>query len=135
MNKNIKNLLENIFNDDIFKPNDINQDIQDIGDHPNTWDVGDILCGTYNYSMIIPYFYKIIKRTNKSFTVVRLSEKVVSGHYNGQYTVIPDKSKTENDIKNNRWMHVRINKWNRVHVQDVYVTLWDGKPLHGDDMD
>ena len=99
---------------------------------PSTWEVGDILSGTFGYSMILPRFYKIIKRTAKSFTVVRLEGKIVSGHRNGQWEEIAtDDLYDENEPP----ITARINKHGTVHVKDVYVTLWDGKPIYGDDMD
>ena len=42
MRKEIRLLVESFFDDDIFKPNDINQDIQDIGDQFYNYQVGDI---------------------------------------------------------------------------------------------
>ena len=102
---------------------------KDPGD-PSTWQVGDILCGVWSYSMTIPYFYKILKRTSKSFTLAELDKKLSSGHYNGMYEEIPDEKKIVGKPQN-----VRINKWGSVKVGRVSLSLWDGKPVSGCDLD
>lgn len=100
-------------------------------DDPSTWEVGDIICGTAGYSMVLPRWFKIIKRTNKQFTCVRLKGKVVSGHKNGQWQEIP----TDEEYDNEEYKG-RINKWGRLKIDDTSMHLWDGKtPLHGDDQD
>ena len=102
---------------------------------PSTWQEGDILCGTWGYSMVIPEWYQIVKRTAKQLTLQEIPEKIVSGHYNGQWESMPDLEKAKQ--KPGKEIKARINKWNSVTVDGkVYVHLWDGKtPLHGDDMD
>jgi len=100
---------------------------------PQYFNVGDILCGTWGYSMTIPAFYKIIKKTNKTFILKELEEKLVSGHYNGSWeSVASDKEKRgEKEVK------ARINKNNHVYLKDkrLLLRLWDGKPIWGTDMD
>lgn len=105
-------------------------------DAPSTWEVGDILCGCYHYSVTLPYFYKIIKKSNVQFTLQRMEEKLVSGHYNGQYEVIADDKEDEKE----KPIKVRVNKYGRVQVGSgwgaVILRLWDGKtPLKGNDLD
>lgn len=97
---------------------------------PDTWDVGDILAGTAGWSMNLPRFYKITKRTSKQFTCVRLKGKIVSGHKNGQWTEVA----TDEVIPGEEYK-ARITKYGALKIDDTYVRLWDGKPLHGDDMD
>lgn len=97
----------------------------------STWDVGDILAGTVGYSMVLPRFYKIIKRTAKSFTVQRMESKIVSGHRNGQWEEVADEKAPLKGVPTN----ARIRKSGSVVVNDCYVHLWNGEPLHGDDMD
>lgn len=107
-----------------------------IKDDPNTWSKGDILTGTSYYSMIIPYFFKILKRTDKSFTLIELSEKVVKGHYNGTYWVVPNEDKFEQDLKKGKPINVRYNKYGRIVVKrNVTLKLWDGEPQEGCDLD
>ena len=66
-------------------------------DDPNTWEEGDVLYGVSHYSMTLPYFYKVIKKTAKTFTLVELTAKLASGHYNGYFSEVPDDSKLEKD--------------------------------------
>jgi len=103
---------------------------EDLND-PSKWKQGDILYGIWAYGMVIPYFYKILKRTPKSFTLVEIKKKLISGHYNGQFTVVPEEPhKTEN-----KPVTARINKWGSVKLGNVILHKWNGEPLHGDDMD
>ena len=97
---------------------------------PTDWNVDDILCGTAGYSMVLPRFYKIIKKTAKSFKVVRIPGKIVSGHRNGQWEEVADLNG-----KPGEEFTGRINKHGHVRIDDILVHLWDGKPLNGDDMD
>ena len=98
---------------------------------PENWEVGDIICGTIGWNMCLPRWYKIIKRTNKKFTCIRVAGKIVSGHYNGQWEEVP----TDEQYEKNEFTGM-INKHGSVKIDGTYVHLWDGKtPLHGDDMD
>ena len=99
-------------------------------DDPDTFEIGDILAGTAGYTMTLPRFYKIIKRTNKQFTCVRLKGKIVSGHRNGQWEEIPT-----DEYYNDTEYTCRINKWGSIKIDGHTVTVWNGKPLYGDDMD
>ena len=98
---------------------------------PNTWEVGDILCGTFGATMTLPRWFKIIKRTNKQFTCIRLKGQITSGHRNGQWREIAtDEPYSDVEFKGH------INKWGSLRIDDVLVHLWDGKKeLYGDDMD
>ena len=103
-------------------------------DDPTYWEVGDIICGTWSYTMTIPYFYKILKRTEKSFTIVELPKKLVSGHYNSyHFEEVPDETKKPTKKPQN----VRIKRGlNAVYIDNrIHLRKWDGKPLVGDDMD
>ena len=99
---------------------------------PDTWDVGDILAGTYGYSMTLPRFFKIVKRTPSQFTLVRLRGKIVSGHRNGQWEEV-----ATDEEYGGKPVICRLRKGRSSLKVDnyVYVKLWDGKPLYGDDMD
>lgn len=100
--------------------------------NPEYWYPDDILCGTWSYTMTIPYFYKILKRTAKSFTIVELPKKLVSGHYNSyHFEEVPDETKPIKEKPKT----VRINKFGHLVVDKVHLHKWDGKPLSGDDMD
>ena len=106
-------------------------------DDPNTWTVGDTLYGVFHYSMTLPYFYKVIKKTAKTFTLVELTAKLASGHYNGYFSEVPDDSKLEKDLKGEQ-IRARINKYNNLVVgksSKIYLKLWDGEPVEGCDLD
>ena len=106
-------------------------------DDPNTWTVGDTLYGVSHYSMTLPYFYKVIKKTAKTFTLVELTAKLASGHYNGYFSEVPDDSKLEKDLKGEQ-IRTRINKYNNLVVgksSKIYLRLWDGEPVEGCDLD
>ena len=106
-------------------------------DDPNTWTVGDTLYGVSHYSMTLPYFYKVIKKTAKTFTLVELTAKLASGHYNGYFSEVPDDSKLEKDLKGEQ-IRTRINKYNNLVVgksSKIYLKLWDGEPVEGCDLD
>ena len=114
----------------VTSKNASDQKEEDLSD-PTYWEKGDILSGTFGYSMTIPIFYKIIKRTVKSFTLQKLAKKLVSGHYNGSFEEIPD----ENKEAKSKPINARINKYNHVMADRVFLHKWDGKPVWGNDMD
>lgn len=127
--KNLKELIiEKLqLNKNIEAP----KDVDEIND-PNYWEVGDILYGTWGYSMNIPIFYKILKRTAQSFTIVELPKKLVSGHYNSyHFEEVPDENKPIKEKPKT----VRIKKFGGLAVDRTYLRKWNGKPVAGDDMD
>lgn len=93
---------------------------------PYTWEVGDILAGSTHFYGIIPHFYKIIKKTAKMFTVVRLEGKLVSGQYDGRFKEI-----ASDELYNDKEQRVLIRE--PLKINDVFVSLWDGSPIYGDD--
>lgn len=112
-------------------PEEIRKNTVKKEDDPNTWEVGDILYGIFGATMTLPRWYKIIKRTNKQFTCIRLKGKTTSGHKNGQWTEIAtDEPHDDTEYTG------RITKWGGLRIDDVLMHLWDGKKeLHGDDQD
>lgn len=116
----------------------INKDTKNIKretNDPTTWQIGDILCGTWGYSMTLPEWYQIVKKTPKGFGVVELSSKIIKGSRNGQWEEIPDESKREKDLQG-KVINCRIKKYGGLKIENTWVHLWDGEtPLHGDDMD
>ena len=102
---------------------------------PSGWTVGSILTGTVGYNMVIPKFFEIIKKTPKGFTCVELSKKLAGGHYNGQFSEVPDESKHDEDLKGKKFQgRIKPNS-KYVRVNNVLVHLWNGEPVDGDDMD
>ncbi len=126
----MKHLLEYLNSNSTNDPDKIRNG--KVTDAPSSWEVGDILKGYYTYSGVIPYFYKIIKKNNNTFTLVRLKKEIVSGYFNGVYKVMPgEEDKDEKPITK------RVNKYGQVQIGSgwaaVTLTLWDGKtPLKGD---
>lgn len=104
------------------------KDLKKNPDDPNTWGIGDILAGTTHFYGIIPHFYKITKKTAKTFTVVELCGKIVSGQRNGQFSEV-----ATDELYDNKEIRVLIKE--NLRIKDVFVSLWDGNPLYGDDMD
>ena len=101
--------------------------------NPENWEVGDILCGDRGYTMSLPVFYKIVKRTAKGFTIARLKGKIVSGSRNGQWTEV-----ATDELYGEKEESGRIHKWGGVRVGGKYgasLHLWNGQPMYGDDMD
>lgn len=98
---------------------------------PDTWDVGDILCGTFGSTMSLPRWFKVVKRTNKQFTCIRLKGKIVSGKMNGQWKEIATEEKYDD-----KEYKGRVTKWGSLRIDDTLMHLWDGKtPLYCDDQD
>lgn len=120
-------------NNYIFEKLKIDKDSEykEKSDDPTTWEVGDILVTSGGYNMILVDFYKIIKKTGKSFIVKELKKKNVSGNgWQGECVAI------ENEFDDRaQELRVRINKWNSVKIEDHYASYWDGKPVHYDHMD
>lgn len=101
---------------------------------PSTWEVNDILSGTWGYNMIIPDFYKIVKKTPAGFSLIQLSKKLADGHYNGRFAEVPDDSKLESDMKQ-KPKSCRIRRGKYIKCDNCYLHLWNGEPVWGDDMD
>ena len=100
---------------------------------PENWSVGDVLCGDIGWTMSLPVFYKILKRSAKGFTIVRLKGRIVSGARNGQWTEV-----ATDELYGEKEENVRINKFGSVRVGGKYgasLSKWNGQPLYGDDMD
>jgi len=109
----------------IEKLSKINKDTKLDNTGPETWEVGDIIVATFSYSMTIVKFYEIIKRTNKSFTLRQLKDKVVKGDgMQGEMVAIEGEyEKGEKDVI------ARINKFGSVKFDSYYCNRWDGKPV------
>ena len=129
----MKHIIEYLFEKlKINKDTQYNSDPED----PSTWKPGDILSGTFGYSMTLPIFYYIVKRTTSQFTLVKMSKKIVSGHHNGSFEEVPDESKLQKDLKGQE-IRARLpkNHGSYLKVDGHYMHLWDGEPVWGNDMD
>jgi len=109
----------------VEKLSKINKDTKLDNTGPETWEVGDIIVATFTYNMTLVKFYEIVKRTNKSFTLRQLKDKVVKGD-SMQGEMVPiegEYDKRENDVV------ARLNKWGSVKVNGYYCRRWDGEPV------
>lgn len=97
------------------------------------FEINDIVCCTAGYSMSLPRFYKITRKTPKGIVVKRMTGKIVSGHRNGQWQEIADENAPLGDEYKGRI--VQRGEHARVKIDGHIVHLWNGEPLHGDDMD
>ena len=111
-----------------IKPVDL-KNIKDGGDpaDANLWKTGDIIY-SYGYR---PAFWKIMSRTKKSVTVMRVESRLVSGYYNSSYEVEPDpRAPDTGDMRS-----VRIDNNGRVTIGDgryrYSAYLWSGTPVKG----
>ena len=101
---------------------------------PSTWQVNDVLSGTWGYNMTIPEFYKIVKKTPAGFSLILLTKKLVGVHYNGSFEEAPDDSKLTQDMKQ-KPKSCRIRRGKYVKCDNCYLHLWNGEPVWGNDMD
>jgi len=97
---------------------------------PHNWEIGDIVCCIAGYSMCLPRFYKITKKTPKGIVVKRMAGKIISGHKNGQWEEIADENAPLGEE-----FKGRITPRGTVKIDGNSVHYWNGNPLHGDDLD
>ena len=118
----------------VFNKNTKEKQSNKKSDDPTTWEVGDILSGTWGYNMTIPEFYKIVKKTPSGFSLIHLTKKLVDGHHNGSFKEAPDDSKLESDMKQ-KPKSCRIRHGKYIKCDNCYLHFWDGEPVWGNDMD
>lgn len=94
-------------------------------DNARTWKVGDILDATFHYSMAIPAFYIVVKRTDSTIWAERIGCDVKSADRWGQSgTKVPNIEKRTGEIE----MH-RISKRGTARFNDSWTRVWDGRPV------
>ena len=97
--------------------------------------VGDILAGTWGYSMVIPAFFRVVKITPKRIKVVEYDGVMVSSPdgYNQQGYEMPDWDKPQGER-----IATLLEDWGEPAVRvassagHVYARLWDGQPVWAD---
>ena len=122
-------------------------------DYENPFEVGDILFGDVGYSMSIPEWWQVIKKTDKSVTCRRLATDIVEHDGYGQRgTEVPirgvfdKRGGTVNGKPSDAPVTMRVKKWSgqvagwHKEGKDQYYaslggsryghifSLWDGKP-------
>lgn len=95
--------------------------------------VGDILAGTWGYSMVIPAFYKVVKVTPKRLKLMEYDGRMISHDGFGQQGYeVPDFTKERGEVLG------RV-KGDWIIVGSKYSTRllqkWDGQPVWADYMD
>ena len=126
-------------------------------DYENPFEVGDILFGDVGYSMSIPEWWQVIKKTDKSVTCRRLATDIVEHDGYGQRgTEVPirgvfdKRGGTVNGKPSDAPVTMRVKKWSsqvsgwHQEGKDQYYaslggsryghifSLWDGKPKEFD---
>lgn len=95
--------------------------------------VGDILAGTWGWSMTIPAFFKVVKVTAKRLLLEEYDGRMVSSDgYGQQGYEMPDFTRSRGE------------KYGRIEgdyvvvgsrSETVLLKMWDGKPVWADYMD
>jgi len=100
--------------------------------------VGDILAGTWGYSMIIPCFYRVIKVTPTGCKVIQLDKRMVQstdgGYFQQGYEMpLRDTIQRGATEKLARYDGDCYKIGSRSTAE--YIRPWDGKPIWADYMD
>lgn len=102
-----------------------------------TIEINDILVTDIGYSMTLPIFYKVIKRTTQTLSLQRLGQKTIEGDGMIGYCVPTEIESTNNHLAQ---LTARI-KSNSDHeyawrAKDrMYFKMWNGKPEYHNHMD
>jgi hypothetical protein len=93
--------------------------------------VGDVILSVFRYSMTIPMFFKVIKRTAKTCTMVELNKKVVQNldGYGQRTREIPSE---EPDGREKTYKIFSGARGEYVKVDGKISYVWDGKPAYAD---
>lgn len=101
----------------------------------NRIEAGDILAGTWGYSMTLPAFYRVLKRTPAMVEIVKLraNRDYTDKYYNqGCFRATPTELVEGGPIR------VKVQKHGLdeyVHVEYCFLRKWSGKPLMCNDLD
>ena len=93
------------------------------------WTAGDILYTSDGYDCTIVSFYKVLKRTPKTLTVIRINQKLIGEDPSNCHTV-PEKSLQAKRFASEEV--ARINKYNNAKLDGSRLKFWDGTPLWTD---
>lgn len=98
--------------------------------------VGDILAGTWGYSMVIPIFYEVTKVTDKRLKLVELEKRMVSHDGYGQRGYeVPVLATRDLDA---REVIARPSKYGKGEwvvggkYDRQYIEKWNGRPVWAD---
>lgn len=92
---------------------------------------GDILVCKFGYNCTLVEFFKIIKMTEKTVTVVEIESKIVEDDDYGQAgKVIPTDNVIGSPIRR------KIGEYQNIKLDSYkYAYIWDGKPVDFDTYD
>lgn len=93
------------------------------------WTAGDILYTSDGYDCTIVSFYKVLKRTPKTLTVIRIKKRYIGEDPSNCHTV-PEESLQANEYASEEV--ARINKYNNAKLDGSRLKFWDGTPLWTD---
>lgn len=102
-------------------------------DYVNPYKAGDILCGSWGYSMVLPEFYEVIRTTRTQVILRELETYVSEGDYMQGHTMPKIGEYCSGEY---RCGVTKSGSYGYgVTVQGHYVYLWDGNPKWHDRMD
>lgn len=99
----------------------------------NPYKVGDVLSGTYGYSMVLPIFFEVVKVTKAQVVLKELKAYVSSGDYMRGYTM-----PCLGEYASEQTFRCGVHKSNwgyGVSVHGKYVNIWNGNAIAHDRMD
>lgn len=95
--------------------------------------VGDVLAGTWGWSMTIPAFFKVVRKTAKRLVLEEYDGRMVSSDgYGQQGYEMPDFTRPLGEkLGRVEGDYVIVGS----RSETVLLKLWDGKPVWADYMD
>lgn len=101
--------------------------------------VGDILAGTWGYSMVIPEFFEVIGKTAKTLKVRRLEKEMLKPNAYGQqgYEVPAEPLRNdEREFEGTARLSIEGGLYVKMEYRTrVFVEKWNGRPIWADYMD
>ena len=90
------------------------------------FNIGDIIVSSFIYQARMNYFWKVIRTTPKTVTVVQIGNTIVGNEGFGQNgTEIANPDVVYDDVVKVG----RINKYGRLKINGDNAELWNGKPV------
>lgn len=104
---------------------------------PKDIEVGDIIYANFGYTMTLPVFGRVIKRTPCTYVIEELpSKEFGSDRYGQQGLALPVLDGSSRPAHANRRLRAnRFTKSGNLSWDGHYATLWDGKARWYDYMD
>lgn len=90
---------------------------------------GDIILSVFHWSMTIPTFFKVIKRTAKTCTLIELDRKVVQ-NLDGYGQITKEVPSEKPCDREKRYKIFSGARGEYVKIDGIVSYLWDGKPAY-----